>query len=178
MVMTTPAVFPWRQRPVRETRGFVSPAVRNVAAEVGVDPAALLGRGEGGRVTLADVLAASNRPVARDEVVPFDNIRFVQGDTDAVPFGRGTYASRSMQVGGGAKRSEGESLLRMEELGKQIKVMVPPPGQMINGTVGGWRGYSVIGDWMQRILDGKASVRDAMDQAAREVDEVIAEAMR
>ncbi|HVJ98530.1 MAG TPA: 2-oxo acid dehydrogenase subunit E2, partial [Acidimicrobiia bacterium] len=73
--MTTPAVFPWRQRPVRETRGFVSPAVRNVAAQVGVDPAALLGRGDGGRVTLADVLAASNRPVSRDEVVPFDNIR-------------------------------------------------------------------------------------------------------
>lgn len=73
--MTTPAVFPWRRRPVRETRGFVSPAVRNLAAELGVDPAALLGRGDGGRVTRADVLAASNRPPARDELVPFDNIR-------------------------------------------------------------------------------------------------------
>ncbi len=28
--------------------------------------------------------------------VPFDNIRFVQGDTNAVPIGRGTYGSRSM----------------------------------------------------------------------------------
>ena len=27
--------------------------------------------------------------------VPFDNIRYVQGDTDAVPIGRGSYGSRS-----------------------------------------------------------------------------------
>ena len=34
--------------------------------------------------------------------VPFDNIRLVQGDTDAVSFGRGTYASRSAMLGGSA----------------------------------------------------------------------------
>ena len=38
--------------------------------------------------------------------VPFDKIRFVQGDTDAVPIGRGTYGSRSMHVGGNAKAAE------------------------------------------------------------------------
>jgi carbon-monoxide dehydrogenase large subunit len=32
--------------------------------------------------------------------VPFDMIRFVQGDTDAVMFGRGTYAARSSLLGG------------------------------------------------------------------------------
>jgi carbon-monoxide dehydrogenase large subunit len=32
--------------------------------------------------------------------VPFDTIRFVQGDTDAVPFGRGTFAARSSMIGG------------------------------------------------------------------------------
>lgn len=36
--------------------------------------------------------------------VPFDQIRFIQGDTDAVPFGRGTIASRSMVNAGGALR--------------------------------------------------------------------------
>lgn len=36
--------------------------------------------------------------------VPFDSIRFVQGDTDAVPFGRGTYAARSSMIGGNALR--------------------------------------------------------------------------
>ncbi len=32
--------------------------------------------------------------------VPYESIRFVQGDTDAVAFGRGTYAARSSLVGG------------------------------------------------------------------------------
>jgi len=36
--------------------------------------------------------------------LPFDAIRFVQGDTDAVPFGRGTFAARSSMVGGAALR--------------------------------------------------------------------------
>ena len=36
--------------------------------------------------------------------VPFGKIRFVQGDTNAVPIGRGTYGSRSMQVGGNAPK--------------------------------------------------------------------------
>jgi aerobic carbon-monoxide dehydrogenase large subunit len=34
--------------------------------------------------------------------VPFEDIRFVQNDTDRVPVGRGTYASRSMVVGSNA----------------------------------------------------------------------------
>ena len=36
--------------------------------------------------------------------VPFQNIRVIQGDTDAVLFGRGTVASRSIINGGGALR--------------------------------------------------------------------------
>jgi carbon-monoxide dehydrogenase large subunit len=36
--------------------------------------------------------------------VPFEQIRHVQGDTDAVPFGRGTYAARSAVLGGSALR--------------------------------------------------------------------------
>jgi len=43
--------------------------------------------------------------------VPFDNIRFVQGDTDQVPFGRGTYASRSSLVGGNALRVAADALI-------------------------------------------------------------------
>jgi carbon-monoxide dehydrogenase large subunit len=34
--------------------------------------------------------------------VPFDSIRLVQGDTDSVSFGRGTFGSRSMTIGGAA----------------------------------------------------------------------------
>jgi carbon-monoxide dehydrogenase large subunit len=43
--------------------------------------------------------------------VPFDNIRFVQGDTDAVPMGRGTYGSRSMHVGGNALKRAADAII-------------------------------------------------------------------
>ncbi len=43
--------------------------------------------------------------------VPFENIRFVQGDTDAVPIGRGTYGSRSMQIGGNALKRAADGIV-------------------------------------------------------------------
>jgi pyruvate dehydrogenase E2 component (dihydrolipoamide acetyltransferase) len=68
--------LPWRRRPARDTRQFLSPAVRNLASELGVDPRSLLGRGLGGRVTRADVVMASgSRAAVPDEVIPFDNVR-------------------------------------------------------------------------------------------------------
>jgi 2-oxoglutarate dehydrogenase E2 component (dihydrolipoamide succinyltransferase) len=71
---------PWRRRAERDARHFLSPAVRNLARELGIDPSSLPGRGTGGRVTDADVRAAGlagdgARVSARDEVVPFDNVR-------------------------------------------------------------------------------------------------------
>ena len=43
--------------------------------------------------------------------VPFESIRFVQGDTDAVPIGRGTYGSRSMHVGGNALKRAADAII-------------------------------------------------------------------
>ena len=43
--------------------------------------------------------------------VAFDDIRFVQGDTDAVPFGRGTFAARSSMLGGAALKAAAEALV-------------------------------------------------------------------
>src|SRR5437660_2901173 len=43
--------------------------------------------------------------------VPFESIRLVQGDTDAVSFGRGTYASRSAMLGGSALRAASDALI-------------------------------------------------------------------
>jgi aerobic carbon-monoxide dehydrogenase large subunit len=43
--------------------------------------------------------------------VPFDSIRLVQGDTDTVPYGRGTYGSRSMTIGGAALRDAADKLI-------------------------------------------------------------------
>ena len=49
--------------------------------------------------------------------VPFEDIRFVQGDTGQVPIGRGTYAARSATVGGNALRAAAESII---DKGKQM----------------------------------------------------------
>ena len=43
--------------------------------------------------------------------LPFASIRFVQGDTDAVPFGRGTFAARSSMVGGAALKAAAETII-------------------------------------------------------------------
>jgi aerobic carbon-monoxide dehydrogenase large subunit len=43
--------------------------------------------------------------------VPFEHIRLVQGDTDAVSFGRGTYASRSIMLGGSALRAASDAII-------------------------------------------------------------------
>ena len=43
--------------------------------------------------------------------VPFDNIRFIQGDTNEVPMGRGTYGSRSMLVGGNALKRAADQIV-------------------------------------------------------------------
>jgi carbon-monoxide dehydrogenase large subunit len=43
--------------------------------------------------------------------VPFESIRLVQGDTDAVSFGRGTYASRSAMLGGSALKGAADAIV-------------------------------------------------------------------
>ena len=43
--------------------------------------------------------------------VPFENIRYVQGDTSQVPFGRGTYAARSSLVGGNALKVAADAII-------------------------------------------------------------------
>ena len=43
--------------------------------------------------------------------VPFENIRFIQGDTNEVPIGRGTYGSRSMMVGGNALKRAADQIV-------------------------------------------------------------------
>jgi carbon-monoxide dehydrogenase large subunit len=43
--------------------------------------------------------------------VPFETVRVVQGDTDVVGFGRGTYGSRSMAIGGSALKSAADLII-------------------------------------------------------------------
>ena len=59
--------------------------------------------------------------------VPFENIRFVQGDTDQVPFGRGTYASRSSMLGGNALRAAADALVeKARPLAAHLMEAAPP----------------------------------------------------
>jgi carbon-monoxide dehydrogenase large subunit len=43
--------------------------------------------------------------------VPFESIKYLQGDTDKVPFGRGTYAARSSVLGGSALRLASDAII-------------------------------------------------------------------
>ncbi|HVC99941.1 MAG TPA: dihydrolipoamide acetyltransferase family protein [Candidatus Dormibacteraeota bacterium] len=59
----------------REATGLLSPAVRRLAAESGVDPSQVVGTGDGGRVTRDDILAEIGRaetapPAASTEPTP------------------------------------------------------------------------------------------------------------
>ena len=49
--------------------------------------------------------------------VPFEQIRYVQGDTAQVPIGRGTYGARSAVVGGNALKAAADAMI---EKGKKL----------------------------------------------------------
>lgn len=79
----TPIPLPWRARRARQVAGFVSPAVRRVAAERDIDPATLTdqaGSGVQGRVTLGDLEGLAGVGMRgpapnRDERVPFNRVQ-------------------------------------------------------------------------------------------------------
>jgi 2-oxoglutarate dehydrogenase E2 component (dihydrolipoamide succinyltransferase) len=76
--VSTDTPLPWRVRTRREPYGFISPAVKRVAAERGIDPTAISGSGTNGRVTLRDLPEAGRGEEAgtgASETVPFNNIR-------------------------------------------------------------------------------------------------------
>ena len=60
---TSPATSIAAATPANETKSDAqSPAVRRLATESGIDPAAVAGSGKGGRVTKGDMLAAASKP--------------------------------------------------------------------------------------------------------------------
>jgi 2-oxoglutarate dehydrogenase E2 component (dihydrolipoamide succinyltransferase) len=60
-----PAEAPPPPKPVAAVSGTLAPSVRRIAAETGVDPAAVAGTGKDGRVTKGDMLAAIERAAAQ-----------------------------------------------------------------------------------------------------------------
>ena len=49
---------------------------------------------------------------------------------------------------------------------------------LAHASFAGWLGYVAIDAWMKRVIAGVVGVRDGMEQAARECDQIVAEAMR
>jgi carbon-monoxide dehydrogenase large subunit len=66
--------------------------------------------------------------------VPFDSIRFIQGDTNQVSFGRGTYGSRTSSVGGGALKVASANLIeKAKSLASHLMEAAPADIQFENG---------------------------------------------
>ena len=57
--------------------------------------------------------------------VPFENINYIQGDTDKVADGRGTFAARSSMVGGNALRAAADAVIAR---GKEMARPTPSAG--------------------------------------------------
>ncbi|MES2512204.1 MAG: xanthine dehydrogenase family protein molybdopterin-binding subunit [Pseudomonadota bacterium] len=66
--------------------------------------------------------------------VPFESIRYLQGDTDKVPFGRGTYAARSSMIGGNALRIACDRIIeRVRPVAAQLLACKPEQLKFHNG---------------------------------------------
>jgi aerobic carbon-monoxide dehydrogenase large subunit len=80
--------------------------------------------------------------------VPFESVRVAQGDTDRIPFGRGTSGSRSLPVGGPAVAAACTALIgRGEELAGQLLQAGERPVRFADGRFvveGTQRGMSVL----------------------------------
>ncbi len=86
-------------------------AIYNDRMEIRMDPsgavtivAGTFSHGQGHETTFAQM-------VSEWLGVPFWSIRLIQGDTDAVSFGRGTYASRSTSIGGACLRAAADQVI-------------------------------------------------------------------
>lgn len=88
-----------------------------------------LSHGQGHRTTYAQIVA--------DELglLPQD-VRVVQGDTDRVPYGWGTFASRSLVIGGGAVKKAAEALAdHVRRIGAHLMETDPQDVGLLDGKV-------------------------------------------
>ena len=79
--------------------------------------------------------------------VPIENIDFIQGDTDRVAFGRGSFGSRSMVVGGSALHAAAEEVIaRGRNIAAHLLEAAPEDVTFADGV------YSVAGTDRQAAL--------------------------
>jgi aerobic carbon-monoxide dehydrogenase large subunit len=83
--------------------------------------------------------------------VPFEAINYIQGDTDKVAFGRGTYAARSSMVGGNALRIAADAVIdRGKEMAGALMEAAPSDIEFKAGT------YTVIGTDKRMLISDVA----------------------
>jgi carbon-monoxide dehydrogenase large subunit len=116
-------------RKMRITPGYESANIRmdpsgGVTVMVGT-----LSHGQGHETTLAQIAA--------DELgLEPSSVRIVQGDTDITPYGWGTFASRSVAVGGGAVKRAGRALAeRLREIGAHLLEAAPEDVELAGGRL-------------------------------------------
>jgi aerobic carbon-monoxide dehydrogenase large subunit len=111
------------------TPGFESADVRMDASGGVTVAVGTLSHGQGHETTFAQIAA--------DELgIRPEDVRVVQGDTDATPYGWGTFASRSIAIGGGAVKRAGEVLAeRVAAIGAHLLEVAPGDVVLDDGSV-------------------------------------------
>ena len=111
------------------TPGFESANVRMDASGGVTVAVGTLSHGQGHETTFAQIAA--------DELgLRPEDVRVVQGDTDTTPHGWGTFASRSIAIGGGAVKRAGETLAaRIAAIGAHLLEVAPADVVLSGGAV-------------------------------------------
>ena len=122
----TPA---FASRKMAVTPGFESAHLRMDASGGVTVAVGTLSHGQGHETTFAQIVA--------DELgLRPQDVRVVQGDTDATPFGWGTFASRSIAIGGGAVKRGGAMLAeRIARIGAHLLEVSPDDVELAGGSV-------------------------------------------
>ncbi|MFN2643658.1 MAG: xanthine dehydrogenase family protein molybdopterin-binding subunit [Burkholderiales bacterium] len=94
-----------------------------VVARIGASP-----HGQGLRTTLAQIIADGTG-------VPPERVRIVHGDTDATPYGWGTFASRSLVISGGACKLAAQALAkRITDIAGSLLEASPADIELVDGS--------------------------------------------
>ncbi len=111
------------------TPGFESADLRMDASGGVTVAVGTLSHGQGHETTFAQIAA--------DELgLRPEDVRVVQGDTDVTPYGWGTFASRSIAIGGGAvKRAGGVLAERIAGIGAHLLEVSPEDVELADGSV-------------------------------------------
>ena len=122
----TPA---FASRRMAVTPGFESAHLRMDASGGVTVAVGTLSHGQGHETTFAQIAA--------DELgLRPQDVRVVQGDTDATPFGWGTFASRSIAIGGGAVKRGGAMLAeRIARIGAHLLEVSTDDVELAGGAV-------------------------------------------